>query len=136
MIDRYISQEMKELFTDESRFNSYLKIEIEATHAFVKLGIVPEVDYLKIKEKAKVDVKRIKEIEEVTKHDVVAFTRQISETLGEEKKWVHYELTSTDVVDSAMSLLYKKANKIILSSLYKLQNSIKEKAYLYKTFVL
>ena len=132
MIDRYISLEMKDLFSDESRFNSYLKIEIEATHAFTALGIVPESDYLKIKEKAKVDVKRIKEIEEVTKHDVVAFTRQISETLGEEKKWVHYELTSTDVVDSAMSLLYKKANEIILSSLYKLQNSIKEKAYLYK----
>ena len=82
MIDRYISLEMKDLFSDESRFNSYLKIEIEATHAFTALGIVPESDYLKIKEKAKVDVKRIKEIEEVTKHDVVAFTRQISETLG------------------------------------------------------
>lgn len=132
MINRYITKEMTNLFSDESRFNSYLKVEIAATHAFCKMGVVPTEDYLKIKENAHVDVKRIKEIEEITKHDVVAFTRQISETLGEEKKWVHYELTSTDVVDSAMSLLYKEANDIIYNSLLKLQNAIKDKAYKYK----
>lgn len=132
MIDRYVSKEMTNLFSDESRFNAYLKVEIAATHAFSKMGIVPQDDYIKIKEKAHVDVKRIKEIEEITKHDVVAFTRQISETLGEEKKWVHYELTSTDVVDSAMSLLYKDANDIIYNSLINLQNAIKDKAYKYK----
>ena len=132
MIDRYVSKEMTNLFSDESRFNAYLKVEIAATHAFSKMGIVPKDDYIKIKEKAHVDVKRIKEIEEITKHDVVAFTRQISETLGEEKKWVHYELTSTDVVDSAMSLLYKDANDIIYNSLINLQNAIKDKAYKYK----
>ena len=132
MIDRYVSKEMTNLFSDESRFNAYLKVEIAATHAFSKMGIVPQDDYIKIKEKAHVDVKRIKEIEEITKHDVVAFTRQISETLGEEKKWVHYELTSTDVVDSAMSLLYKDANDIIYNSLIDLQNAIKDKAYKYK----
>ena len=132
MIDRYVSKEMTNLFSDESRFNAYLKVEIAATHAFSKMGIVPQDDYIKIKEKAHVYVKRIKEIEEITKHDVVAFTRQISETLGEEKKWVHYELTSTDVVDSAMSLLYKDANDIIYNSLINLQNAIKDKAYKYK----
>ena len=132
MIDRYVSKEMTNLFSDESRFNAYLKVEIASINAFSKMGIVPQDDYIKIKEKAHVDVKRIKEIEEITKHDVVAFTRQISETLGEEKKWVHYELTSTDVVDSAMSLLYKDANDIIYNSLINLQNAIKDKAYKYK----
>ncbi len=132
MIDRYVTKEMSSLFSDEARFNSYLKVEIAATHAFSKYGIVPEEDYQKIKSNAKVNVKRIKEIEEITKHDVVAFTRQISETLGEERKWVHYELTSTDVVDTALSCQYKQANELILKSLIELQNSIKEKALKYK----
>ena len=128
MIERYLPKDIGDLFSDESRFNAYLQVEIEATHAFSELGVVPKEDYLKIKNNAKVDVKRIKEIELVTKHDVVAFTRQIDETLGEERKWVHYELTSTDVVDTALSLLYKKANEIIRKDLLTLLDVLKEKA--------
>lgn len=132
MIERYLPKDIGDLFSDESRFNAYLQVEIEATHAFSELGVVPKEDYLKIKNNAKVDVKRIKEIELVTKHDVVAFTRQIDETLGEERKWVHYELTSTDVVDTALSLLYKKANEIIRKDLLTLLDVLKEKALKYK----
>lgn len=132
MIDRYTSPEMAELFTDQNRFDTYLKVEIAATHAFSLLKKVPEADYVKIKENAKVDVARIKEIESITHHDVVAFTRQISETLGEEKKWVHYSLTSTDVVDTSLGYIYSQADKIILSDLLALQEVLKSKALEYE----
>lgn len=132
MIERYAPKKIEDLFSDESRFNAYLEIEIAVVEGWNQLGVVPSSDLEKIKAKAKVDVKRIKEIEAVTKHDVVAFTRQISETLGEERKWVHYGLTSTDVVDSALSLLYKKANDFIENDYMSLMESLKEKALEYE----
>ncbi len=132
MIPRYTDKEMESLFSDESRFETYLEVEKAATYGFMKLGVVPEKDFELIEKNAKVDVKRIQELEEITKHDVVAFTRQVSETLGEEKRWVHYGLTSTDVVDTSLSLLYQKANKIIEKDLNKLLSTIKELANEYK----
>ena len=132
MIPRYTDKEMESLFSDESRFETYLEVEKAATYGFMKLGVVPEKDFELIEKNAKVDVKRIQELEEITKHDVVAFTRQVSETLGEEKRWVHYGLTSTDVVDTSLSLLYQKANKIIEKDLNKLLSTIKELAIEYK----
>lgn len=132
MIDRYAPKKIEGLFTDDSRFQTYLDIEIAVLEGWNQLGVVPTNDLDKIKAKAKIDVARIKELEEVTKHDVVAFTRQISETLGEEKKWVHYGLTSTDVVDTSLSLLYKKANEIIEKDYTSLMDSLKEKALEYE----
>ena len=132
MIDRYMTPERKSLFTDESRFNEYLNVELASLSGWAEIGAVPKEDVEKIRKKAKVDVKRIGEIEAVTKHDVIAFTRQISETLGEEKRWVHYGLTSTDVVDTALSCLYKKANLLILENLKRLLEAVKKKAIDYK----
>ncbi len=132
MIERYAPKKIEDLFSDESRFQSYLDIEIAVVEGWNKLGIVPDSDLKKIQENAKIDVTRIKELELITKHDVVAFTRQVSETLGEERKWIHYGLTSTDVVDSALSLLYKKANDIIENDYTSLMDSLKEKALEYK----
>lgn len=132
MIERYTPSCLKNLFSDESRFNTYLEIEIACCEANCKLGIVPISDLELIKKNAKVDVKRIKEIEELTKHDVVAFTRQISDTLGEERRWIHYGLTSTDIVDTSLSLLYKKANDYIEQDLIKLIEEVKKKALVYK----
>ena len=132
MIERYSRKEMASIWTEESRFNAMLEVEIASLHSWVKMGKVPEADYLKVKENAKFDLQRIKEIETVTKHDVIAFTRCISESLGEEKKWVHYGLTSTDVVDTANGLLFKKANRIIKADILKLLDVLKEKAILYK----
>jgi adenylosuccinate lyase len=86
----------------------------------------------KIQSKSRVDVKRIGELEAITRHDVVAFTRQIGETLGDEKKWIHYGLTSTDVVDTAMGLLYQKADEVIAKDLAALLSSVKEKALAYE----
>lgn len=132
MIERYAPKKIETLFTDESRFDAYLEIEIAVVEGWNKLGLVPDSDLKVIQEKAKTNVTRIKELEQITKHDVVAFTRQISETLGEERKWIHYGLTSTDVVDSALGLLYKKADDLILKDYLAFMEALKEKALEYE----
>ena len=132
MIDRYASKEFKRIFSDENRFNNYLLIEEAVVEAYFKLGLIPEEDYRKIVEKAHIDLKSIEEIETITKHDVIAFTRSISLQLGEEKKWFHYSLTSTDVVDSAQSLTLKTANDIIYKDLNALLAVTKNMAFKYK----
>ncbi len=113
MISRYSREEMTKIWTEENRFDAWLEVEILASEAWAELGIIPKDEVKNIRPNARIDVDRIKEIEAETRHDVVAFTRQISETLGEEKKWVHYGLTSTDVVDTAQSYILKQANEII-----------------------
>ena len=132
MIERYAPKKIETLFTDESRFDAYLEIEIAVVEGWNKLGLAPDSDLKAIQEKAKTNVTRIKELEQITKHDVVAFTRQISETLGEERKWIHYGLTSTDVVDSALGLLYKKADDLILKDYLAFMEALKEKALEYE----
>jgi adenylosuccinate lyase len=128
MIERYSVKAISSLFTDQSRFESYLQVEIAACEAWAKLGVVPSEDLAKIQHNAKVDVKRINELELETKHDVVAFTRQVGESLGEEKKWIHYGLTSTDVVDTALALLYQKADAVIARDFENLLLALKAKA--------
>ncbi len=132
MIDRYCRKEMHDIWTDEAKFNAYLKVEIEACKAWSKLGVIPKEDVDLIEKNASFNVDRIKEIEEVTRHDVVAFTRAVSETLGPERKWVHYGLTSTDVVDTANGYILKQANKILRADIIKFLAVLKEKALVYK----
>jgi adenylosuccinate lyase len=132
MISRYSKENMRKIWTEEAKFESYLKIEILACEAWSKLNVIPEKDIIKIKEKAKINLKRIKEIEEETKHDVIAFTRAVSECLGDEKKWIHYGLTSTDIVDTSNAYLIKKANDIIYNDLIAFTKVLKDKAIKYK----
>lgn len=117
MIERYGRDVMRQVWTEENKFNAYLKVELLAAEAWSKLGVVPEEDVVKLNEKATFNIDRIKEIELQTRHDIVAFTRTVSESLGEERKWVHYGLTSTDVVDTANGYLFKQANEILLKDL-------------------
>ena len=132
MISRYEVKDISNIFSLKNRYETFLKVELSVLKAYVELGIVPKHDYELIKEKAYVDVDKINELELETKHDVIAFTRSLSLELGEEKKWVHYNLTSTDVVDTALSLNLKEANSLILSSLNNLKNALIEKANKYK----
>jgi adenylosuccinate lyase len=133
MIDRYTRPEMGAIWTEENRFKAWLEVEILACEAWAELGEIPKEDVKKLRENASFDINRIKEIEEETRHDVVAFTRAVSETLGEERKWVHYGLTSTDVVDTALSYVLKQANSILLKDLENfveiLANKAKEHKY-------
>lgn len=103
MIDRYSRPEMANRWTLAERFRWWLEVEILASEAWAELGVVPKEDAAAIREHARFDVDRVLEIEQETRHDVVAFTRAVSESLGSERKWVHYGLTSTDVVDTALS---------------------------------
>lgn len=131
MIERYQRAEMKKIWSDKSKFDAYLKVELAASFAWQQLGLF-DLDTFEKLNKASYKLKDILEIEKQTKHDVVAFTKAVSKSLGEEKKYFHYGLTSTDVVDSAHGVLLKKANKIIKKDMKALMEVLKEKAYLYK----
>lgn len=132
MIERYKIKDINNIFSLENRYETFLKVELAALHGYVQLGIVPEKDYLKIKKDAVVNVNRINYLEEETKHDVIAFTRSLSEEMGEEKRWIHYNLTSTDIVDTSLSLQLKQANDIIYSSLLDFRKTLIKKAIQYK----
>lgn len=136
MIERYTRPEMGAIWTEENRFKAWLEVEILACEAWAELGVIPKEDVKKIRENASFNIERIKEIEEETRHDLVAFTRAVSETLGEERKWVHYGLTSTDVVDTALSYLLKQANEILLKDIEKFVEILKNKAQEHKYTVM
>ena len=132
MIERYSRKVMRDVWSEENKFNAYLEVEILSCEAWSKLGVIPEEDVAKIRAKAGFNIQRIKEIEEQTRHDVVAFTRAVSETLGEERKWVHYGLTSTDVVDTATGYLLKQADAILLKDLEDFQEVLRKRAIEFK----
>ncbi len=132
MIERYSRAVMRKIWTEENKFNAYLKVEILADRAWSELGVIPKEDVDKIEANAKFDIERIYEIEKQTKHDVVAFTRTVSESLGEERKWVHYGLTSTDVVDTANGYLMKQANDILLKDIEEFMDVLYKQALRFK----
>lgn len=136
MIERYSRPEMANIWTEENKYRAWLEVEILADEAWAELGEIPKEDVALIREKADFDIDRILEIEQQTRHDVVAFTRAVSETLGEERKWVHYGLTSTDVVDTAYGYLYKQANDIIRKDLENFLNIIADKAKEHKFTIM
>lgn len=136
MIERYTRPEMGNIWTDDNRYDAWLEVEILAAEAWAELGEIPQEDVVKIREKATFNVPRILEIEQETRHDVVAFTRAVSESLGNESKWVHYGLTSTDVVDTAYGYLLKQANDILRRDLAKFTEIIGEKAKAHKFTVM
>ena len=136
MIDRYARKEMMDVWSEQAKYDAWLKVEILIDEAWSKLGHIPESDVELIKKNAKFDVDRIYELEAETRHDVVAFTRCVSESLGEEKKWIHYGITSTDVVDTANGIRFKKADEILRKDIDEFMAVLKEKALLYKDTVM
>ncbi|WP_033543016.1 adenylosuccinate lyase [Planococcus sp. CAU13] len=136
MIARYTRPEMGTIWTEENKYKAWLEVEILACEAWAELGDIPKEDVALIRKNASFSVDRILEIEEETRHDVVAFTRAVSETLGEERKWVHYGLTSTDVVDTALSYLLKQANEIIRKDLTNFIEILANKAIEHKMTVM
>ncbi|AZV41093.1 adenylosuccinate lyase [Peribacillus asahii] len=136
MIERYTRPEMGAIWTEENRFKAWLEVEILACEAWSELGVIPKEDVKLLRENATFNIDRINEIEKETRHDVVAFTRAVSETVGEERKWVHYGLTSTDVVDTALSYLIKQANDILSKDLNNFVEILKNKAKEHKYTVM
>lgn len=136
MLKRYSRPEMIQIWSKKNQYQSWLKVEIAVDEAWEKLGKIPKSDLLKIKKNAKFDEKRIAEIETTTHHDVVAFTRNVSESLGEESKWIHYGVTSTDIVDTAQGYRLKQANSILNNDIKQFLNTIKTQALKYKDTVM
>jgi adenylosuccinate lyase len=136
MISRYAREEMSGIWTEENQFNAWLDVELAACWAWAKIGVIPMDDVDVLYEKSAFKLDRIKEIEEQTRHDVVAFTRAVSESLGDEKKWIHYGLTSTDVVDTAWGVRLKQANAIIKKDLERIISVLAEKAKTHKYTVM
>ena len=136
MIERYTREEMGAIWSEQNKYEAWLEVELLACEAWAKLGVIPEEDVKLLREKAGFEINRIYEIEKETRHDVVAFTRAVSETLGEERKWIHYGLTSTDVVDTALSYLIKQANDIIRKDLENFIQILMEKAIEHKHTVM
>ncbi|WP_125606955.1 adenylosuccinate lyase [Lapidilactobacillus bayanensis] len=136
MLERYSRPEMQHIWGLQNQYQSWLEVEILACQAWSKIGEIPTADAQKITENANFTTERVQELEQVTKHDVVAFTRAVSESLGEERKWVHFGLTSTDVVDTAQGYRLKQADDVLRTDLDDLLATIKQRALEFKDTVM
>ncbi len=132
MVERYAREEMTKHWTQEARYQAWLDVEKAAVKAWNKIGLIPDEDCKKIVENAGFSVERIEEIEAVTKHDLIAFTTSVSETLGDESRWFHYGMTSSDAVDTGVAIQMKNSLEIIISDTKMLMESIKKRAIEHK----
>ncbi|AZV47441.1 adenylosuccinate lyase [Nautilia sp. PV-1] len=132
MVERYAREEMKKLWDMNAKYKAWLDVEIAAVKAWNKLGLIPDEDARKIEQNAKFDIKRIDEIERETKHDVIAFLTSVAESLGEESRWVHYGMTSSDTIDTAVALQMRDSLKIIIDDVKMVMESIKKRAMEHK----
>ncbi|MGE4272965.1 MAG: adenylosuccinate lyase [Desulfitobacterium sp.] len=132
MIERYTLPEMGRVWTDQHRLELWLKIEIAACEGWSKIGKIPEEAVKVIREKASFSWERVKEIEEITHHDVLAFTTNVAENVGEPAKYIHLGLTSSDVLDTALSLQMVEAADILLKKLERLEEALKTRALEHK----
>ncbi len=136
VIKRYQRPDMARIWSDQNKYQAWLDVEIAVDQAWNKLGVIPDADLQKIEANAHFEVADILAMEKITKHDVVAFTRTVSKSLGPEKKWIHYGVTSTDVVDTAYGYLLKQANAILRQDLKELAATVANKARQYKDTVM
>ncbi len=132
MISRYTLPEMGAIFEDQFKYSTWLKIEILAVEARAELGEVPAEDLQTIKEKADFNVDRILEIEEETKHDVIAFLTNVAEYVGTASRHIHYGMTSSDILDTTLSVQMKTAGELLLKRILKLQKILKRRAFEHK----
>lgn len=128
MIKRYSLPEMEHIWTQENRYECWLEVELAAARAMHELDIIPDADWEIIAEKADFNSERIDEIEAVTHHDVIAFLTNVAEYVGEPARWIHYGLTSSDVLDTATALQLKRSGELILTELLRLAETLKLKA--------
>lgn len=136
MIERYTRPEMGCIWTLENRYRKFLDIELAVCFALAEKGIIPREAAQAIAQKAVFSVERINAIEEITRHDVVAFTRCVAESLGAESRYFHYGLTSYDVVDTALSLLLREACELLEEDLTSLADALRSQALRYQDTVM
>ena len=128
MIDRYMPDDLAEIWSEENMFRTWLRVELEVCRVLAERGWVPKESMDTIEQKADFSVARIKEIEKVTHHDLIAFTTSVAEYVGPDSRYIHWGLTSTDVIDTARGLQLKQASEKILAAIVELRNAIRERA--------
>ena len=129
MIQRYTHPEMGRIWSDQRRYETWLLVESAAAEAMAAAGIVPAQAARDIRERGAFDISRIEEIEQVTQHDVIAFTTAVAEKVGESARWMHFGMTSSDVIDTAQALQMREACDVILKDLDGLSDAIRERAF-------
>ena len=132
MIDRYTLPEMGALWSEQNKFQKWLDVEIAVCEVHAEMGTIPRDALAEIKSRARFSVERINEIEKTTNHDVIAFTTNLAESIGEASRFVHYGLTSSDVVDTANALLLRDSSDIILKKIDVLLDALKKRAFEFK----
>ena len=132
MIERYSRKEIKSIWEDKNRYSIWLQIELAAAEAMEKMNMIPKGVSKKVRTKAKINVKRILQIEEKVKHDVIAFLTSITEKVGKDARYLHKGLTSSDVLDTCFNLQLKQSGKILLKDIDQLLASIKRQAIKHK----
>jgi len=135
MIERYSRPQMKKVWSEESKFDKWLQVEIAVCEAWTELGVIPKEAIPKIKT-ARCSLERIAEILKVTHHDVTAFLQAVSESLGEESRFIHLGLTSSDVMDTALSLQLKEASKLLAQDVAELTTVLEDKAIEHKHTIM
>src|SRR5262249_41619556 len=128
MINRYTHPEMGRLWSDHHRYETWLQVETAASEAMARAGLVPAEAARDIRAKGAFDVARIEEIERVTQHDVIAFTTAVAEHVGPSARWLHFGMTSSDVIDTAQALQMRAACDLILANLGALMDTIRLRA--------
>ncbi len=136
MIERYTLPEIGKIWQDENKYRIWLEIEILACEAQAKLGNIPFKAVEEIRKKARFDVKRIQEIESIVHHDVIAFLTNVAEFVGPNSRYIHYGMTSSDVLDTCLAVQMKQAGELILAQLKKLRDILKERSLKYKDLVM
>jgi len=136
MIERYTLQKMARVWSEDNKFEKMLKIEILSCEALAKLKIIPKEDLFRIKKKARFDIASIKKIEEKTNHDIVSFVMNLSEYIGDSAKYVHFGLTSSDVVDTTLSCMMTEAMDILINDTKALLQAFRIKAKKYKNTIM
>ncbi len=136
MIERYSLPEIKQIWEDENKYRIWLEIEILACEARAQMGEIPENIVKDIRRKANFDVKRILEIEETVKHDVIAFLTNVAEYVGENSRYIHYGMTSSDILDTALAVQMKQAGELILKKMNELKDLLGQKALKYKNTIM
>ncbi|HPS92847.1 MAG TPA: adenylosuccinate lyase [Deltaproteobacteria bacterium] len=132
MIPRYTRKEMAHIWSDQNRYQKWLEVELAACEAWGELGRIPQESIENIKTKAGFSVERIEEIEAITRHDVIAFVTCMGEHVGDDARFIHRGLTSSDVLDTAYALLLKESSLVILADIRGLMTSLKQRAYEFK----
>ena len=136
MVERYAREAMKSKWSIQAKYDAWLKVELAAVRAWNKLGLITDDDCEKIQKNAKFDIARIDEIEKTTKHDVIAFLTSVSESLGDESRFVHYGMTSSDCIDTAVALQMKESLELILADISEFLKALKERAMEHKNTLM